>query len=106
MRVKSPQQCRVCGACTPPQFHPPSAELHTMTLSWHHSHACCQMSSPCASAGPAQRYTCLRPVCGPIYPGTHRDWQKYEGACFPHHIAQGRHPHRTARVCMSLPPPD
>ena len=26
--------------CTPPQFRPPSAELHTMTLSWHHSRVC------------------------------------------------------------------
>ena len=28
------------------------------------------MSSPCASAGPACRYPCLHPVCGPIYQGT------------------------------------
>ena len=39
------------------------------------------------------------PVC--ICQGTHRDWQKYEGTCLPHHIAQGRCPCRTARVCTS-----
>ena len=33
--------------------------LSVMTLSWHHSHICYQTSSPCASAGPAQRYPCL-----------------------------------------------
>ena len=59
------------------------------------------MSSPCASTGPAQRYPCLHPACKPISQGTHRDWQRCEGACLPHHTARGRHPHRTARVCMS-----
>ena len=52
------------------------------------------------------RYPCLHPVCGPIYQGTRGDWQKYAGACLPHHIAQGRHPHQTTRVCTSLLPPD
>ena len=105
-RGESPQWHHVCEACTPPQSHPPSAGPHTRSLSWHRSHACYQMSSPCASAGPAQRYPCLHPVCGPIYQGTHEDWQKYEGACLPHHIAQGRCPCRTARVCMSPLPLD
>ena len=64
----------VCGACTPPRSHPPSAGPHTRSLSWHCSHACYQTSSPCASAGPAQRYP-------------HLHWQKYEGTCWPHQTA-------------------
>ena len=93
MHGKSLQQPHVCRACTPPQFHPPSAEPHAMSLSWHHSRVCYQTSSPCASAGPAQRYPCPHPGCGCIYWGTHRDWQRYEGAYLPHHTAQGRHSH-------------
>ena len=37
------------------------------------------MSSPCATAGPIQRYLYPHPVCGPICPGTHRDWQRCGG---------------------------
>ena len=33
MCCESPLQHRVCRACTPSQFHPPSAEPHTMSLS-------------------------------------------------------------------------
>ena len=77
--------------------------LNLMSLSWHRSHICYQTSSPCASAGPAQRYPCLHPGCRSIYWGTCGDWQRYESAYWPHHTAQGRHPHQTARVCTSLP---
>ena len=101
---ESAQQHRVCRACTPPRSRPPPAGPHTRSLSWHHSHACYRMSSPCASASPAQRYPCLHPVCGPIYQGTHGDWQKSEGTCLPHHIAQGRRPCRTASVYVTSAP--
>ena len=37
-----------------------------MSLSWHCSHICYQMSSPCASAGPALRYLCLYLRLGPF----------------------------------------
>ena len=97
----SPQLHHVCGACTPPQSHPPSAGPHTSSLSWHRSCACYEMSFPCASAGP-----CPHPACKPIYWGTHGGWQKCEAACLPHHTAQGRCPQRTARVCISPLPLD
>ena len=74
----------------------------TISLSWHRSRACYQTSFPCASASSAQRYLCLHPGCGPIYPGTWGDWQRYKGTYWPHHTAQGRHPHQNARVCTSL----
>ena len=99
MRSKSLRLHRVCGACTPPQFCPPSAGPHTMSLSWHRSCVCYQTSSPCVLAGPAQRYPCLCPGYRPIYWGTHGGWQRCEGAYWPHHTAQGRHPHQAARVC-------
>ena len=38
------------------------------------------MSSPCASAGPAQRCPCPCPACGPICLGTHGDWRR----CWAH----------------------
>ena len=47
-----PQPPHVCEAYTPPPSHHPFIGPHTESLSWHHSHACCQMSSLCASAGP------------------------------------------------------
>ena len=87
MRGKSPRQRCVCRACTPLWSHPFSAGPHMRSLSWYHGRAFYRMSSLCASAGPAQRYPCLHPVCEPIYRGTHRDWQKCEGACLPHHTA-------------------
>ena len=34
------------------------------------------MSSPCASAGPTQRYPCPHPAYGPICRGTPGDWQR------------------------------
>ena len=76
----SPQLPRACEAYTPPLSHHPFIGPHTESLSWHHSHACCQMSSPCASAGPTQRCPCPRPACGPIYSGTHGDWRRCGGA--------------------------
>ena len=69
-----PQLPHVCEAYTPPPSHHPFFGPHTKSLSWHHSHACCQMSSPCASAGPTPRCPCPHPTCEPIYPGTHGDW--------------------------------
>ena len=84
----------VWGASALPLSHPLSAEPHTTSLSWHHSRVCYQMSSPYASVGPAQIYLCLRTRCGPIYLGSHGDWQRYGGAYWPHHTAQGRHPHQ------------
>ena len=83
---------------------PPSAGPHTRSLSWHHSHACYRMSSPCASADSAWRYPCLHPVCEPISRGTHGDWQRCEGACLPHHTARGRRPHQTASVYVTSTP--
>ena len=94
---------RVCRACTPPLSHPPSAEPHTMSLSWHRSHIYYQMSFPCVSASPSRRYLCLHQGCRPIYLGTHGDWQRYEGAYWLRHTAQGRHQHQNARVCTLLP---
>ena len=70
----------VCRACTPPPSHRPFTGPHTESLSWHHSCVCCQMSSPCASAGPTQRYLYPNPACGPICLGTHGDWQRCGGA--------------------------
>ena len=97
------QSCTFCPRC---QGDDQLILGHTGSLSWHHSRACYRMSSPCASAGPAWRYSCLHPACEPISRGTHGDWQRCEGACLPHHTAQGRHPHQTARVCTSPLPLD
>ena len=58
----------VCEAYTPPPSHRSFAGPHTESLSWHHSCACCRMSSPCASAGPSQRCLCSHPACRPICP--------------------------------------
>ena len=63
------QPPRVCKAYTPPPSRHPFVGPHTESLSWHHSQACCQMSSPCASAGPTQRCLCPCPACRSIYPG-------------------------------------
>ena len=52
------QPPHVCGAYTPPLSYHPFAGPHTESLSWHHSGACYQLSSPCASTGPAWRYLC------------------------------------------------
>ena len=49
-------------------------------ISWHHSHACCRMSSPCASAGPTQRYLYPHAAYEPICSGTLGDWQRCGGA--------------------------
>ena len=49
-----PQPPHVCKAYTPPLSLHPFVGPHTESLSWHHSHTCCQMSSPCASAGPTE----------------------------------------------------
>ena len=102
MHVKSLRLHHVCRACTPPPSHPPSAGPCTMSLSWHHSHICYQMSSPCASAGLALRYLSLHLGCGPIYRGTHGGWQRYVAAYWPHHTAQGRHPHRNIECVCHL----
>ena len=100
-----PQLPHVCEVCIPPPSHHPFVGPHTESLSWHCNHACCQMSSPYASAGPAQRCLYLCPVCRPIYPGNHGDWRRCGGAYWPHHTAQERHLHQNARACMSPPPP-
>ena len=66
----------VCEAYTPPPSCHPFVGPHTESLSWHHNHACCRMSYPCASAGPTWRCPCPRPACGPICLGTNGDWQR------------------------------
>ena len=65
-----PQLPHVFKACIPPPSLHPFVGPHTESLSWHRSHACCQMSSPCASAGPTQRCLYLHPVWAhlPGYP--------------------------------------
>ena len=68
MLVISLQPPHVCEAYTPPPSHCLFGGPHTESLSWHHSHTCCRMSFPCASAGPTRRCLCSHPVCGPICP--------------------------------------
>ena len=62
------------------------------------------MSSPCASAGPARRYLCPHPACGPICRGTHGGWQR----CGVHTslitlLEEGIHIEAPERVCHLCP---